>query len=120
MFDVPAYNVQQICYDPYQLESTSQRLRKEGVAWLKPFSQQLDRLKADRQLYDLIVQGRLHHREDPRGARTPMREHILNANAKVEKDQDSKLRIIKKSAGRKIDLTVAMSMGSARCLELLL
>jgi phage terminase large subunit-like protein len=119
-FAQEGYNVQQICYDPYQLESLMQRLRHDRVAWCEPFSQQQDRLKADRMLYDLIVQRRLHHGEDPRGAVKPLREHVLNSNAKLEKDQDSKLRIIKKSSDRKIDLTVATSMGAYRCLYLML
>ena len=114
------YKVIQICYDPYQLEDMMQRLRKEGVAWCEPFPQSQDRLKADRQLYDLIIHRRLHHREDPRGGRTALREHIQNANAKLQKDQDSTLRIVKKTGNRNIDLTVAMSMGAARSLYLLL
>jgi phage terminase large subunit-like protein len=115
-----AHNVVQICYDPYQLEDMMQRLRKEGVAWCEPFPQSQDRLKADRQLYDLIVHRRLHHKEDPTMPKQPLREHVLNANSKVQKDQDSTMRIVKKTGNRKIDLTVAMSMGASRCLYLLL
>ncbi len=114
------YNVVQICYDPYQLEDMMQRLRKEGIAWCEPFPQSQDRLKADRQLYDLIVHRNLHHNEAPDGANPVLREHLMNANVKLQKDQDSTMRIVKKAGNRKIDLAVAMSMGAARCLYLLL
>lgn len=121
------HNVQQIAYDPHQLESMSQRLRKDGISWVKPFGQMEERLRADRQLRDLITQRRLHHFEDPKGRvtadgewRPPMlRQHILNATAKLEKDQASKLRIVQR-AGKKVDLAVALSMAASRCLALLL
>jgi phage terminase large subunit-like protein len=117
---VKDYNVVQVCYDPYQLESMMQNLRKEGIVWCDPFPQSQDRLRADRALYDHIVHRRLHHNESPHATFTPLREHILNANSKLQKDQDSTLRIVKKTGNRKIDLAVAMSMGCARCLYLLL
>lgn len=111
------YNVIQITYDAFQLVDMMQRLVREGIAWCEPFSQAQERSRADRQLYDLIIHRRLHHREDAMG-RAPMREHLLNSNAKLQKDQDSTLRIVKKTSNRKIDLAVAMSMGVARCLYL--
>jgi phage terminase large subunit-like protein len=107
------YNVIQICYDPYQLESVTQTLRSDGVAWCEPFSQGIDRLKADRQLYDLIIQRRIAHTGDLR-----LREHVLNAAAKVQKDMDSTLRLVKASPRRSIDAAVALSMAAARCLYL--
>lgn len=107
------YNVVQICYDPFQLENMAQRLRKDGVAWLDPFIQAGDRLKADSQLYDMVISRRIHH-----SGETELREHIANANAKVQPNEDSKLRIVKKNTGKKIDLAVALSMAVARCLYL--
>lgn len=124
-FDVPGHNVVQICYDPYQLESTMQRLRTDEVAWCEEFSQAGDRLRADRALYDAILGKRLTHSRyndpnnpDPGAVR--LRSHILNAGAKVQKDQDSTLRLVKVSSQRKIDAAVALSMASARCLYLVL
>lgn len=108
-----ANNIIQIAYDPFQTENTAQRLRKEGVAWVEPFSQMGERLKADSQLRDMIMSGRIHHSNQPE-----LREHITNANSKMQKDEDSKLRIVKKASGKKIDLTVALSMAVARCLFL--
>lgn len=119
-------NVVQIAYDPFQLENTAQRLRKDGIAWLEPFNQAQDRLKADSQLYDLIMALRIHysHAENcPEGVScncniASLREHIANANAKMQLNEDSKLRIVKKTAGKKIDLCVCLSMAAARCLYL--
>ena len=107
------YNVKQICYDPYQLEDMMQRLNRERVAWCDEFSQGHARLEADRAFYDAITQGKLAHMNQPE-----LREHILNANAKLQKDDDSKMRIIKKATDRKIDLAVAASMGCARAMYL--
>ena len=109
------YRVVQIAYDPHQLEDMMQRLYRERVAWCEPFPQGNDRLMADRRFYDLIVNRRLAHHGDP-----DMREHIQNANAKLQKDEDSTLRIVKKAPNRKIDLAVAASMACHRCLYLLL
>lgn len=122
-FDVPALNVIQVCYDPYQLESDMQNLQKEQVAWCSPFSQAGDRLKADKALYDAIIHQSIGHGIDPRETKLPqfkLRQHILNAGAKVQKDQDSTLRLVKVAPNRKIDGAVALSMASARCLYLVL
>jgi phage terminase large subunit-like protein len=47
-----------------------------------------------------------------------LRDHIANARAKLSKDEDSRLRIIKRAPNRKIDLAVAASMGVSRILYL--
>lgn len=108
------YNVVQITYDPYQLEQLSQALRRDGI-WCDEFPQMGDRLRADRALYDRIMRGELAH-----DGNEQLREHILNANAKLQKDEDSKMRIVKRAAGRKIDLAVCTSMAAYRCMYLLL
>jgi phage terminase large subunit-like protein len=69
----------------------------------------------DKTLYDLIRDRRVSH-----DGNADLRQHIANANAKLEKDQDSKLRIVKKTQSRKIDLAVALSMACWECLRLLL
>lgn len=118
-WDVPPLNVIHICYDPFQMESMMQDFRREFLAWCMPFPQNQDRLKADRQLYDMILQRRIHHRENPADAVTnPIREHLLNANARLQKDQDSTMRIVKRVANKRIDLAVSLSMAVARCLYL--
>lgn len=120
------YNIVQITYDPYQMENSAQRLYSQDGIWMEPFNQVGDRLKADSQLYDLILNKRVHysHAEGcPKGllCNCPLghlREHIANANSRVQKDEDSKLRIVKKSSGKKIDLTICLSMAAFKCLYL--
>lgn len=114
-FDIPGLNVVHVCYDPYQLEAPMQKLQSDGVVWCEEFSQAGERLKADRALYDAIISRELAHGGDER-----LREHILNAGAKVQKDQDSTLRLVKVAPNRKIDGSVALSMASARCKFLIL
>lgn len=110
---VDQYNVQQVAYDPYQLESMMQTFRQENLVWCEEFAQGGDRLTADRALFDLIVNKRIWH-----DGSTILREHMANANAKVQKDEDSKMRIVKRAPMRKVDLVVALSMAAHRCLYL--
>lgn len=110
LIEVPGFNVVQIAYDPYQLESMMQRLRKDAVAWCEPFSQGQPRLIADRALYDAIVTRSIAH-----DGNSALRQHILNAGAQVQKNEDSKMRLIKLEPQRKIDAAVATSMARDRC-----
>jgi phage terminase large subunit-like protein len=107
------YNVVQIAYDQYQLHHLMTELRMDAVAWCKPFSQNADRSIADKQLYDLIKDARIHHTGDP-----DLAEHIRNCAAKVPKDDNSRLRLIKKASKSKIDAAVALSMASHEALRL--
>lgn len=109
------YNVAQVAYDPYQLHDFATRLQKAGVAWFRPFSQGMERLIADKLLYDLIVNRRIRH-----DGNLDVREHLTNANAKQAANEDTRLRIVKKSDTRKIDLAVCLSMASKECLRLML
>jgi len=109
------YDVVEVAYDPYQLHDFATRLRREVPVWFREFPQGGDRLTADKTLYDLIRDRRVSH-----DGNADLRQHIANANAKLEKDQDSKLRIVKKTQNRKIDLAVALSMACCECLRLLL
>jgi phage terminase large subunit-like protein len=103
-FSVPRHNVVRIVYDPYQMEEMVQRLRRDGI-WCKEFPQGEARLIADGQMHKLALRKALAHN----GAR-PLREHVLNARAKLSKDEDSKMRMVKRSPNKKIDLAVAASM----------
>ena len=109
---VKEYNVIEIAYDPYQLHSTAQRMKEEGLAWFRPFSQGADRAIADSQLYSLIRDRRFWHRGEP-----DLQEHIMNANAKLD-ENGSKMRIVKRTENMKIDLAVCASMGSYELLRL--
>lgn len=107
------YNVVQIAYDQYQLHHLMTELRNDAVAWCKPFSQNAERSVADKQLYDLIKDARIHHTGDPE-----LTEHIANCAAKVPKDDNSRLRLIKKASKSKIDAAVALSMAAHEALRL--
>lgn len=108
-----SYNVVEVCYDPYQLHDFCSRLRAEGVGNFREFSQGQPRLEADTALRQMIVHRRVHHSNEP-----DLRDHIQNSNAKLQKDEDSKMRLVKKAESRKIDLAVCLSMACYECLRL--
>ena len=91
------------------------RFRAHIGVWCRELSQGEPRLRADKQLRDLIQSRRIAHDGDPE-----LREHILNAHAKVDETYGSHLRIVKASAGRHVDLAVALSMAVSECLRLTL
>lgn len=107
---VATHNVVQICYDPYQLHLLAQRLG--DTTWCEPFSQQGERLEADRGLLDTIVRRGLAHAGEPL-----LRQHLDNADRKVDAES-RKLRIVKRTPTGKIDLAVALSMATFRSLQL--
>ena len=107
------YNIVQIAYDEFQLHDLMTRLRNDAVAWARKFGQTQDRLVADKALYDMIRDQRIHHTGDP-----ILAEHLLNCAAKVPADDNTRLRLVKKSRKSKIDAAVALSMASAECLRL--
>lgn len=102
------YNVQEICYDPYQLHSLMSRIRDEEVVNARPFQQGGDRLLSDMRLYTLIRDRKLHHHGD-----TDLQAHIANAAAEIDK-AEGKLRIVKRTIEGKIDACVALSMCTHR------
>lgn len=107
---IATHNVICMPYDPYQLHYLAGRL--SDVVWADEFSQGADRLEADRQLLDLVMQRRLAHDGD-----ALLRTHAQNADRKLEGDE-RRLRIVKRSSTLKIDALVATSMASYRCLSL--
>lgn len=109
---VNEYNVVQVCYDPYMLHDMAMRWKQKGRVWWKAFSQGNDRLLADSQVRDLIRDRRIWHRGE-----RDLREHVSNADAKIN-DDDNKVRIVKKAEKLKVDLLVCMSMGSHQVLYL--
>jgi len=107
------YNIVQIAYDEFQLHDLMSRLRNDAVAWTRKFGQTQDRLIADKALYDMIRDQRIHHTGDP-----TLAEHLLNCAAKVPADDNTRLRLVKKSRRSKIDAAVALSMAASECLRL--
>lgn len=107
------YNVVEVAYDQYQLHDLMTRLRNEGIAWCRPFSQMGDRMKSDKALFDMIRDMRIVHTGDEH-----LRDGINNCAAKVPPDDNSKLRIVKKAKKSKIDPAVCLSMAAYECLRL--
>lgn len=101
-------NIYQIAYDPYQAHYLAQRLG--DTLWCAPFNQGGDRLEADRLTLDTIIQRGITHDGDPR-----LRAHLANANRKMDAD-GRRLRIVKRTADKKIDLAVCLSMACYRAL----
>lgn len=110
---VPKHNVVQVCYDPYQLAEMIQQFEADHLAWCDAFQQGTERLEADGFMHKLALTGRLAHDGD-----RDLAEHVSNAKAKLEADQESKMRIVKRSERGKIDLAVAASMGVWRIMDL--
>ncbi len=106
------YNVVCIPYDKTELHDMTNRLRKEGVGWFKPFSQQSLRYEADKQLLDKIRNRGIAHDGNPE-----LRKHIDNANRKLNED-GKRLRIVKRYERLKVDLAVALSMATWQGLKL--
>lgn len=105
---INGYNVLEIAYDAHQLVSMMQRLRTEEFVNARAFSQQGDRLLADKRLYDMIKARSIHH-----SGEVELTEQVGNAAAEIDK-QDSKLRIVKRETAKKIDSVVALSMATDR------
>jgi hypothetical protein len=103
------FAVIEITYDPSQLHYMSTRLRNAQITAIKPFGQQGDRLRADKQLQDIIIARRIAHDGNPL-----LRQHVDNAN--IKKYGEDGIRIIKRSTSQKVDAAVALSMAAARCL----
>ena len=103
-------NVYAVTYDPYQLHKFATDMMMQGIAPFKEFSQAGRRLRADRQLYDMIV-----HRHYIHSGNDDVRQHVLNC---AKKEEGKNLRFVKKVATKPIDLVVATSMAVDECLRL--
>lgn len=102
------YNVLEIAYDSYQLHDMMRRVASEMYVNVRAFPQAGDRLVADKRLYDMIRDRRIHHHGD-----VDLQEHIGNAASEINKNENT-LRIVKREQGQKIDLAVAISMANHR------
>lgn len=112
------FNVINLVYDSYQLHDMMTRLRKEQLCRVKSFSQGKRRMEADKRLYDMIKAQTIHWSRLFGG--DDLTEHIHNSASKQGKEEDTKLRLIKKDEKRKIDLAVALSMAADECMRLTL
>ena len=110
------YNVIQVAYDPYQLEDMAGRIKRLRLTWMFAFDQGTRRLKADSMLRNKIRGKTIIHN----GEHEYVRQNILNANAKISSEdlEDRKIRIVKKTKDKKVDLTVALSMATYEAMRL--
>ena len=114
------YNVLEVVYDEYQLHKMCTDLRKEIGVRVKAFSQTSEREIADKQFFEMVLQRQVEHT----GIEI-MRQHIDNA---AVKKTGRGMRFIKPDTKldqhgmtiRPIDALVAASMGTARCMHLLM
>jgi hypothetical protein len=106
----PMYNILAVVFDPHQLIDLSLRLRQLGIFWMVEFSQSSMRNESDRQLYNLISQKHIAH-----DGNAELRDHMMNADRKMSQ---AGMRIVKRSANRRIDHCVAVGMGANMCLKL--
>lgn len=106
------YNVLSVVYDPSELHDMSTRLTKANIVAFHAMGQTAKRMEADRQLLNLIQHRRIAHNGDPE-----LRMHILNADRRLD-STGKKLRIVKRSNSQRIDLAIAMSMGTHEILRL--
>lgn len=124
-------NVVQVTYDPYQLEDMMQELRKEGIGYFSAFDQGTDRLIADAAMYRMAMSGTVHWAkpvatgEDADGNVTwndlgmaYLRDAIRNCKAKLQADEESKMRMVKRGPNSKIDAAVSAGMGLHRIMTL--
>jgi hypothetical protein len=112
---IPPFNVKCIVYDNHQLVGMMQGLERDGVAWCEDFDQGDLRLQADRGLYLMIARREIHH-----DGNEALRTHVQNAKARLQKEEESTMRIVKKAQDRKVDILVALSMAAHQCRYLLL
>lgn len=107
------HTVLQLFYDQYQLHQMMTNMLTRGIVWTESFSQASDRLKADKALLDAIKARTVAH-----DGNTQLREHIDNADRKLEgtDPQMQRLRIVKRRQQLKIDLSVALSMAHYRAI----
>jgi hypothetical protein len=103
------FSVVEVAYDPHQLHDMAISMKSAQIANFEAFSQQKDRLLADKQLQDLIMSRRIAHDGNPL-----LRQHIDNAN--VKKHGEDGIRLVKRSTAQKIDSAVALSMACSRVL----
>lgn len=106
------FAVVHLAYDPYQLHQMASRLHRDGVVPTEAFHQGADRLVADKELLDRILQRRILHDGD-----VALRQALDHADRKVD-TETRRIRLIKRTQSLKIDPAVALSMAAHRATTL--
>ncbi|HXP03158.1 MAG TPA: terminase TerL endonuclease subunit [Stellaceae bacterium] len=98
------YDVQQILFDPYQMQGSSQRLQRAGVP-MREYPQTTDRLTtASQGLYDLFKGGGIRLYDDPE-IRLALMRAVAVENARGWK-------ISKTQASHKIDVVISLAQAA--------
>lgn len=111
------HNVVEVTYDQFQLHQMMTNLTTDMIVWCKVFGQASPREIADKNLYDLIMNRKIFHRNefDPEFMSNAAAYEIPESN----KNQN-RLRIVKKAPDAKVDPVVCLSMAAFENLRLLL
>lgn len=100
---IKTHRVKRVVYDPYQMVSFGQELR--GIVDAQEFPQQQKRTSADTSFRNRIIQSQLAH-----CGQGDLSLHVQNANIELSRQDEKRLRIIKRHKDKKIDLVIAASM----------
>jgi hypothetical protein len=106
-----AHNILVIHYDPYQLHQMGTRLRRSKVVHTAEFKQGGEINAADKGLLDLITQKKVAWSPGDENSAL-LYQHLKNADRKLT--EDKKMRLVKRTASKKIDLARALSMACHR------
>lgn len=106
------YSLLQFAYDPTELRYAAGLIAQEAL-WCEEVSQGAEQMSFDKELLDAIIQRTLWHDGDE-----DLTDHLRNADRKVN-PEDKKLRIVKRTEAKKIDLAKALSMANGRLRKLL-
>lgn len=106
------YNIVECAFDPSQMQYLAGRLEHMWVVACYEFNQGSDRLNADKAWHDMVRDLKFHYADN-----FPFMEEAIEGAAKKEgKDEDNKMRIIKKTKASRIDPIIACVMATQRCL----
>jgi hypothetical protein len=109
------YNILSIHYDPYQLHQLGTRLRNTKVFHTVEFKQGGEVNTADKGLLDLITERKVAWSAADENSAL-LYDHLSNADRKL--DENRKIRMVKRTHSKKIDLARAFSMACHRGMNL--
>jgi hypothetical protein len=100
---IKTHRVKRVVYDPYQMVGFGQELK--GIVDAQEFPQGAKRTSADTSFRNRIMQGQVAHL-----SQDELALHIQNANIELSRQDEKRLRIVKRNKDKKIDLVIASSM----------
>lgn len=104
------YYIVCVTFDPWQLHQPMKDVERELGLYVKEFNQGEARAIADSDLLTAINAGNISH-----DGNATLRKHLQNARRKPDSTNSGRIRLVKKSLGEKIDLSVCLSMMRSIC-----